>query len=69
MQKETIKEGDGKTYPKPGQIVTIHYTGTVRNYFIYLFCFLFLFIIIAEYLLVLLFLSFYWYNLLMLLLY
>ncbi|XP_046543526.1 uncharacterized protein LOC124253743 [Haliotis rubra] len=26
---ETIKEGDGQTYPKPGQYVTLHYVGTL----------------------------------------
>ena len=27
--KKTLKEGDGRTYPKAGQTVIIHYTGTV----------------------------------------
>ncbi|KAK6461636.1 hypothetical protein DFJ63DRAFT_186260 [Scheffersomyces coipomensis] len=30
-QIETISEGDGKTFPKPGDTVTIHYTGTLEN--------------------------------------
>lgn len=28
---ETIKPGDGVTYPKPGQTVTAHYTGASRE--------------------------------------
>lgn len=28
---ETISPGDGTTYPKPGQIVVVHYTGTLQN--------------------------------------
>eukprot|EP01027_Heterolobosea_sp_BB2_P025970 GEZU01039886.1.p1 GENE.GEZU01039886.1~~GEZU01039886.1.p1 ORF type:complete len:109 (-),score=43.91 GEZU01039886.1:184-510(-) len=28
---EVIKPGDGKSYPKPGQTVTVHYTGTLTN--------------------------------------
>jgi len=28
---ETIKEGDGSSYPKKGQTVTVHYTGTLTN--------------------------------------
>lgn len=28
---ETIKPGDGVTFPKPGQVVTAHYTGTLTN--------------------------------------
>lgn len=28
---ETIKPGNGITYPKPGQIVIVHYTGTLEN--------------------------------------
>jgi FK506-binding protein 1 len=28
---ETIKPGDGSTYPKKGQRVVVHYTGTLTN--------------------------------------
>jgi len=28
---ETIKPGDGSTYPKPGQTVVVHYTGTLTD--------------------------------------
>lgn len=28
---ETTKPGDGVSYPKQGQIVTVHYTGTLLN--------------------------------------
>jgi len=28
---ETIKPGDGKTFPKSGQTVVAHYTGTLQN--------------------------------------
>ena len=28
---ETITAGDGKTFPKSGQTVTVHYTGTLTN--------------------------------------
>ena len=28
---EVIKPGDGKTYPKTGQAVVVHYTGTLTN--------------------------------------
>jgi FK506-binding protein 1 len=28
---ETTKEGDGRSFPKPGQTVTAHYTGTLLN--------------------------------------
>jgi len=28
---ETIKQGDGKTFPKSGQNVVVHYTGTLTN--------------------------------------
>jgi len=28
---ETIKPGDGKTFPKTGQKVVVHYTGTLTN--------------------------------------
>ncbi|CAK1543617.1 unnamed protein product [Leptosia nina] len=28
---ETISPGNGNTYPKPGQTVVVHYTGTLEN--------------------------------------
>lgn len=28
---QTIKEGDGSTFPKTGQTVVVHYTGTLQN--------------------------------------
>ena len=28
---EILQEGDGKTFPKPGDLVTIHYIGTLEN--------------------------------------
>uniref|UniRef100_A0A1X7UGY8 peptidylprolyl isomerase n=1 Tax=Amphimedon queenslandica TaxID=400682 RepID=A0A1X7UGY8_AMPQE len=28
---ETLKPGDGKTYPKKGQTVVVHYVGTLTN--------------------------------------
>ena len=28
---ETLKPGDGVTFPKPGQVVTAHYTGAQRD--------------------------------------
>ncbi|XP_023948557.1 peptidyl-prolyl cis-trans isomerase FKBP1A [Bicyclus anynana] len=28
---ETISPGNGCTYPKPGQTVVVHYTGTLQN--------------------------------------
>ncbi|KAG7191779.1 FK506 binding protein proline rotamase rapamycin-binding protein [Scheffersomyces spartinae] len=28
---EILQEGDGKTFPKPGDLVTIHYVGTLEN--------------------------------------
>ncbi|ELU11011.1 hypothetical protein CAPTEDRAFT_157675 [Capitella teleta] len=31
VELETIQPGDGCTYPKDGQIVEIHYTGTLSN--------------------------------------
>lgn len=30
-QVEVIQQGDGKTFPKVGDTVTIHYTGTLEN--------------------------------------
>lgn len=30
-QIEIVQEGDGKTFPKIGDTVTIHYTGTLEN--------------------------------------
>lgn len=30
-QVEIVQEGDGKTFPKVGDNVTIHYTGTLQN--------------------------------------
>ncbi|KAF7668431.1 hypothetical protein LDENG_00014600 [Lucifuga dentata] len=27
----TVKPGDGVTFPKPGQTVTVHYTGTLTD--------------------------------------
>lgn len=30
-QIEVLQEGDGKTFPKPGDLVTIQYTGTLEN--------------------------------------
>lgn len=30
-QIEILQEGDGKTFPKAGDLVTIHYTGTLEN--------------------------------------
>lgn len=30
-QIEILQEGDGKTFPKVGDLVTIHYTGTLEN--------------------------------------
>ncbi|CAJ1937488.1 unnamed protein product [Cylindrotheca closterium] len=31
VTKETIMEGDGKTFPKQGDQLTMHYTGTLTN--------------------------------------
>ncbi|ORX72803.1 FKBP-type peptidyl-prolyl cis-trans isomerase Fkh1 [Linderina pennispora] len=31
VQRETIQAGDGKTFPKPGDTVTMHYTGTLAD--------------------------------------
>ncbi|WIA20584.1 hypothetical protein OEZ85_004972 [Tetradesmus obliquus] len=31
VTKETVKPGDGSTFPKKGQKVTVHYTGTLTN--------------------------------------
>ncbi|CAL5976638.1 Peptidylprolyl_isomerase [Hexamita inflata] len=31
VKKEILKQGDGVTFPKPGQLVTVHYTGTLKN--------------------------------------
>ncbi|UYV77214.1 FK506-bp2 [Cordylochernes scorpioides] len=31
VQIETITPGDGQTYPKHGQTVVVHYTGTLDN--------------------------------------
>ena len=31
VTKETIKAGDGVTFPKSGQLVHVHYTGTLTN--------------------------------------
>mmetsp|Transcript_13173 Transcript_13173/g.27931 ORF Transcript_13173/g.27931 Transcript_13173/m.27931 type:complete len:109 (-) Transcript_13173:1976-2302(-) len=28
---EVVKAGDGTTYPQPGQTVTVHYTGTLKD--------------------------------------
>lgn len=28
---QQVAPGDGKTFPKPGQTVSIHYTGTLEN--------------------------------------
>mmetsp|Transcript_52235 Transcript_52235/g.60983 ORF Transcript_52235/g.60983 Transcript_52235/m.60983 type:complete len:143 (+) Transcript_52235:57-485(+) len=31
VTKDTIKEGDGITFPKPGDKLTMHYTGTLAS--------------------------------------
>ncbi|CAG0896873.1 unnamed protein product [Cyprideis torosa] len=31
VQVETLSPGDGTTYPKKGQTVVVHYTGTLTN--------------------------------------
>ncbi|KQX16759.1 hypothetical protein ASC82_00415 [Streptomyces sp. Root431] len=31
VTREVIKAGDGKNFPKPGDTVTMHYTGTLEN--------------------------------------
>ncbi|XP_051914203.1 peptidyl-prolyl cis-trans isomerase FKBP1A-like [Hippocampus zosterae] len=31
VQIETIKQGDGQTFPKKGQRVVVHYIGTLEN--------------------------------------
>jgi len=31
VTKTVVKPGDGMTYPKSGQTVTVHYTGTLTN--------------------------------------
>jgi len=31
VEVETIKPGDGKTFPKKGSTVTVHYVGTLTN--------------------------------------
>jgi len=31
VQVQTISSGDGSTYPKTGQTVVVHYTGTLEN--------------------------------------
>ncbi|XP_018568292.1 peptidyl-prolyl cis-trans isomerase FKBP1A [Anoplophora glabripennis] len=31
VQVETISPGDGQTFPKTGQTVVVHYTGTLEN--------------------------------------
>ncbi|XP_075236401.1 peptidyl-prolyl cis-trans isomerase Fkbp12 [Lycorma delicatula] len=31
VEVEVLQEGDGQTYPKTGQTVVVHYTGTLEN--------------------------------------
>lgn len=31
VKKTVIKDGDGSTFPKAGQTVTVHYTGTLAD--------------------------------------
>ncbi|CAL1580359.1 unnamed protein product [Knipowitschia caucasica] len=31
VDKETIRPGDGRTFPRAGQSVKVHYTGTLTN--------------------------------------
>uniref|UniRef100_A0A667XYI2 peptidylprolyl isomerase n=1 Tax=Myripristis murdjan TaxID=586833 RepID=A0A667XYI2_9TELE len=31
VEHETLKQGDGTTFPKNGQTVTVHYTGTLTD--------------------------------------
>jgi len=31
VEVETVQEGDGTTFPKAGQTVEVHYTGTLEN--------------------------------------
>lgn len=31
LDKQILKEGDGKTYPKQGQTVVMEYTGKIRT--------------------------------------
>jgi len=31
VEVQTIKEGDGSTFPKTGQTVVVHYTGTLTD--------------------------------------
>ena len=31
VQVEVIQQGDNATFPKPGQTVKVHYTGTLTN--------------------------------------
>merc|ERR1719443_2222429 len=32
VQKQVISEGDGKTFPKPGDTVTMHYKGNLSGF-------------------------------------